>query len=237
MINFRIDDIGASTKIFSAHHGVLGRYVFNYLKTEKFRLQLPYKELTLEEWSIFFDIFQEYNVVPIIAVTASWVDEKSNLIPFPEKFPEEANFLKKMSATGRVVIANHGLTHCVIGKHLPNILLSNRRYQREFWPYLDQSIHDEHIMRSQHILESYFGKPITIFVPPGNVWSIKTYRALKNTDIRQIISRNYMFDSDDATEGIEFICDRNEFFVCHDRELKILGSDWLKKTILGLVNT
>jgi len=233
-MNFRIDDIGASTKNFAARYGVLGSYFLSLFKTKNNLMKLPYQELIIEEWGRFFSIFQKYNIVPIVAVTASWVDEKNNLIPFPEKFPEESDFLKRMSISGRVVIANHGLTHCVVEKHLPGMLSNNRRYQREFWPYLDQSAHNDHIQQSQEILENFFEKPITIFVPPGNVWSFKTYQALKNTNIRKVISLNYMLDSGEAMDGIEFVDDKKDFFVCHDRELKILGESWLKEKVKNL---
>ena len=53
-------------------------------------------------------------------------DEKNNLVPFPEKFPEEAEAIKKGLDKGVIDIALHGLTHCVVGKHLPRFFSSNR---------------------------------------------------------------------------------------------------------------
>ncbi|MDO8524135.1 MAG: DUF2334 domain-containing protein [bacterium] len=217
---FRIDDIGASTKQFEQY----GRFIignFWFLKTIwPFKKWGPYKELTAKEWTEFLKIFEQKNIKPIIAVTACWVEKNSELTPFPQKFPEEANILKQAFLNGKVEIANHGLTHCVVGKHLPKFCGSNRKYHREFWPDLNQSTHNEHIMKSQEILENYFQKPITIFVPPGNVWSYKTYLALAKTNIKKVMSGRYMADSKEPMHLIEFVGDQKSFFICHDRDLK-----------------
>lgn len=239
MLSFRIDDIGASTKYFDQH----GKKLFFWKNIPIFYFPLanfwflkrilpfkkwaPYEELAPAEWRMFLNIFKKNDIVPIIAVTACWVDEKSRLIPFPEKFPEQAEILKQAFLQGEIVIANHGLTHCVVGKHLPKPFSSNRKFHREFWPSLSQEIHNEHIRRSQEILEDYFGKTIEIFVPPGNIWSKKTYAALKNTGIKKVISMRYMLDSNEPMQDIEFIDDKNGFFNFHDRELKLFGEKWL----------
>ena len=239
---FRIDDIGASTKKYNQH----GKKLFKWKNTPifyfpfsnlwffkricPFREWAPYDELTKKEWQEFLKIFKENNIQPIIAVTACWVDDKNNLIPFPEKFPEEAAILKEAFLNNKITIANHGLTHCVVGKHLPEFFSSSRKYHREFWPYLDKNIHEEHILKSQKILENFFEKPIKIFVPPGNVWSKKTYQAMKNTNIKKVISNRYMLDCDSSMDDIEFINDKNDLNF-HDRELKLFGVSWLMNKI------
>ncbi len=240
---FRIDDIGSSTKYYNQHgkrlftfRGIPLFYFpladFWFLKRIKpFKEWAPYEELTGNEWKTLLDIFKKNNIKPIVAVTACWVDEKNNLIPFPEKFPEEAEILKKASKNGDIVIANHGLTHCVVGKHLPKIFGSVRKYHREFWPEIDQKIHDEHIIKSQKILEDYFEKNIEIFIPPGNIWSLKTYNALKKTNIKQIIANAYMQDSNEKLENMRFINDSHGYFNFHDRELKLFGPKWLEDQI------
>lgn len=243
MLQFRIDDIGASTKWYEQY----GKKVFKYNNKPFFYFPLAdwwffkliwpfkkwakYDELTVEEWKNFLEIFKKNNIKPIISITASWVDEKNNLVPFPEKFPEEASILKNAFKNDEIEIANHGLTHCVVGKHLPKFFSGNRKYHREFWDYLSESIHKEHIQKSQEILENYFEKSITIFVPPGNIWSKKTYEALKNTNIKKIICNRYMLDSDEKMEGIEFVDDKKGFFNFHDRELKLYGVKWLEEKI------
>lgn len=152
-------------------------------------------------------------------------------MPFPEKYPDEAGVLKKAFIRGEIVVANHGLTHCVPGKHLPKFRASNRSQHREFWPDLPPEYHSDHVLRSQKILESFFEQPITVFVPPGNVWSVKTYWALKNTSITTVQSHRYMLDTKEPMAGIEFVSDRKNFYLCHDRELKLLGPAWLERTI------
>ncbi len=217
---FRIDDIGASTKQFEQYgRWKIGNFLF--LKTIwPFKKWGPYGELTEKEWEQFLKIFEQNNIKPIIAITACWVEKDGNLTPFPEKFPKQAKLLKQAFLDGKVEIANHGLTHCVVGEHLPKFWGSNRKYHREFWPYLSQEIHNEHIFKAQEILENFFAKPVNIFVPPGNVWSYKTYLALQKTNIKKVISGRYMGDSQELMQGIEFIDDTNGFVCLHDKDLK-----------------
>lgn len=243
----KIDDIGASTKKYNQHGKKLFKFknfpifyfpfsnIGFFKRIWPFKEWAPYEELTAEEWKEFLDIFKKTGIKPTIAITACWVDEKSNLIPFPEKFPDEAAILKNAFNNNEITIANHGLTHCIVGKHLPNFFTSVRKYHREFWPYLDAKIHEEHILKSQKILEDFFEKPIEAFVPPGHVWSKKTYGAMKNTSIKKIISNRYMLDSDKPMEKIEFIND-NDYFNFHDRELKLFGTTWLLSKINEIIS-
>ena len=242
-ITFRIDDIGASTKCFEQY----GRRLFKcknipffyfplanfwfFKKIPPFKKWGEYEELTKEKWVEFLEIFEEYKIIPIVTITACWVEKDSTFTSFPKKFPEEAKVLKNAFSNKKIIIANHGLTHCVAGQHLPRFLFSNRNFHREFWPYLDQEIHNEHIFKSQEILENYFEKDIRIFIPPGNVWSIKTYRALLKTNIKTVICNKYMVDSNEKMDGIEFIDDKNNFFCFHDRELSLYGKKWLIEKI------
>ncbi len=238
MLQVRIDDIGASTKQLNQY----GRTVFKIKNHRVFYFPLanfwffkrikpfkgwgPYNELTTEEWQVFLDTFVKYKIKPIIAITACWVDTAGCLVPFPEKFPEEAGLLKKAEHSGLITVANHGLTHCVVGRHSPLFWGSNRNFHREFWPWLDESVHLDHVLKSQKILEDYFEKDINIFVPPGNVWSKKTYQALKKTHINKVICNHYMLDSEEKMDGIEFVNDRKGFVNLHDRELKLNGAKW-----------
>ncbi len=247
MKTWRIDDIGASTKYYNQWgkkkfrwQGITYFYFpwANYFFLKRhwpFKGWAKYEELTAEEWQKYLAIFEEYNMKPLIAITASWVDEHSNLIPFPEKFPAEATILKKALQKGKITVANHGLTHSVVGSHLPYLRHSNRKMHREFWPDLPSSIHREHIIESQKILEKYFEQPITIFVPPGNVWGEKTYEALQETNIKTVLASRYMLDSNKPMAEIKFQKDDN-FFACHDRDLKLGGAKWLNKKIKELEN-
>jgi len=228
---FRIDDIGASTKKYNQHSKSFPFCsVFNvwFLKRMwPFKGWGPYNELTLQEWQDFLLVCAKNNIKPIVAITACWVEKNGKPISFPEKFPEQAQFLKQALQQGKIVIANHGLTHCVVGKHLPKFFGSNRKFHREFWPWLADDIHEKHILKSQEILEKFFEKPIEIFVPPGNIWSVKTYEALKKTNIKKVIANRYMADSEEDMQGIEFCDDREGFFVFHDKDLKLKGTQWI----------
>lgn len=242
-ITFRVDDIGASTKQFEQY----GKRLFKYKNIPFFYFPLAnfwffkrifpfkkwgkYNELNKENWLEFLDIFDKHKIIPIIAITACWVEKDSSFTPFPKKFPNEAEILKAAFSNGKIIIANHGLTHCVVGRHLPRFLFSNRDFHREFWPYLDQEIHNNHMLKSQEILENYFENDIQIFVPPGNVWSIKTYYALKKTNIKTVICNKYMADSNKKMEGVEFINDKNNFFCFHDRDLFLYRKEWLIEKI------
>ncbi|MFH0853282.1 MAG: DUF2334 domain-containing protein [bacterium] len=240
---WRIDDVGASTKRFNQYgkkrfylHKILYFYfplanLWFFKRIKPFRTWGPYPEVSSDTWEKVIELFKRNSIVPIISVTAAWVDEKSNLIPFNKKFSAQAKVLKDAFKRGEIIIANHGLTHCVVGKHLPRLLYSNREFHREFWPYLDQTVHEQHITQSQKILEEYFEKPITIFVPPGNVWSIKTYNSLKKTNIKKIICNRYMIDSDVKLNDIEFIDDRRGCFLLHDRDLHFHDQKWLADKI------
>jgi peptidoglycan/xylan/chitin deacetylase (PgdA/CDA1 family) len=243
MKTWRIDDIGASTKKFNqwgkTRFAYKGKTIFyfpwaNYCFLKRlwpFKGWAPYDELTAEEWQKILATFKEHNIKPIIAITATWVDEKSNLIPFPEKFPAEARILKEAADKGEITIANHGLTHCIVGRHLPLFRYSNRKMHREFWPGLSLETHEEHIKKSQEILGAYFQKSVGIFVPAGGVWSQKTYQALKGTNLKIVMANRYMADSEVKMEGIEFINDESGFIKIHDRDLKTGGIRWLIKKI------
>ncbi len=242
-MQYRIDDIGASTKHFEQH----GKKLFTYRgipyfyfpfanigffkRIWPFRRWGKYDELTAREWRTFLTIFKEKKIIPIIAITAAWVDERGELTPYPEKFPEAAQVLKQAAKQGEIIIANHGLTHCVVGKHRPLFWHSNRQWHREFLESIPFDQQRDHIIRAQSILESFFEQPIEIFVPPGNQWCRATYLALAGTHIKKVISLRYMNDSTESMRGIEFIDDRHGFFNFHDRELKLYGVNWLLKKI------
>lgn len=58
----------------------------------------------------------------------------------------------------------------------------------------------------------------------------KTYQAMKNTNIKKVISNRYMLDCDSSMDDIEFINDKNDLNF-HDRELKLFGVSWLMNKI------
>jgi len=241
----RIDDIGASSKQYEQHGKKWFRfsngfpYFYVPFANALFFKRIwpckawgPYQELTASEWEKFLSVFDQYGIKPIVAITATWVSENGNSIPFPQMFPEEAAVLKKALKEGLVTIANHGLTHCVVGKHLPLRWESNRQFHREFLSSLPLQRHREHLLKSQEILETYFESPITILVPPGNLWSKHTADAMLQTNLRTVLcGRNMIEQESSLPDGIKFIHDKEDYICFHDRELKLYGIRWLEKLI------
>lgn len=240
---FRIDDIGASAKYFEQHgqkwfklfgkkliYFPLANFWF-FKRIKPFKRWAKYDELTGDEWKTFLKIFDEYKIIPVVAITATWADEHNDLIAFPEKFPDEAAVLKVAFRSGKIIIANHSLAHCVVGKHMPRFWGSNRSNWREFLPELPKEQHRANILRSQEILENFFEKPVTIFVPPGNVWSVKTYHALAGTNLKTVMCAKPPVDGPMPVGDIVFKQDGPGVFAFHDRELKLYGAEWLVERI------
>ena len=225
-IFLRIDDIGASTKKFEVYSkNRFGNILFlKYLKY--YRAWAPYPELTKNEWEQILEILSKNNAKLTVGVTASWVEKDSTLVPFPEKYPEQADLLKLASESGLIEVANHGLTHCVVGEHLPKMFSSNRKYHREFWEWIPRDIHFEHLEKSQKIFYDWLGKPPTTFIPPGNMYSIDTLNAAEKYGFKMINSYiNLGIESD-----IKIVNSTN-IDAFHDRELSLYGIKWLEDKI------
>jgi len=223
-IALRIDDIGASTKKFEVYSKIPGGnfLFFKYLKP--FKAWAPYRELTGRDWLNIFNVLELFNAKLTVAITAAWVQKDSSLIPFPIRFPDEASVLKEGLKKGLIEIANHGLTHCVVGKHRPCFFRSNRTFHREFWDWLPANVHYEHLTKSQDILQNFFDEEIVTLVPPGNVFSTATVEAAKKCNIRFI---NCQLKTQPDCSGIRCIGNDN-VIAFHDRELVLNGTDWLK---------
>ena len=222
----RIDDIGASSKqfeVYSKRPG--GNFLFlKYLPG--FRAWGQYKELDVGQWEKVFDVLAEYKAKLTVAVTACWVEKDGQLVPYPRKFPQQAAMLKKAVGDEVIEIANHGLTHCVAGRHLPRLFSSNRKFHREFWDWLDEKKHYEHMEKSQNILQDYFQVKITTLVPPGNVFSEATIDAAAKNGICCINCQT------DKTHGSMKIIGNKDIFAFHDRELVLYGIDWLRRQLV-----
>ena len=231
-IYLRMDDIGASTK----HFEIYAKFKpanFLFLKyIPPFRAWGRYDELNLHQWNQILDVLIKYNAKLTVGITASWVDKSSNLIPFPEKFPKQAGLLKLASEEGLIEIANHGLTHCVVGEHLPRLFTSNRTFHREFWDWLPKEIHFKHIEKSQAIFLEWIGLEPTTLIPPGNVYSIDTMKAAEKYGIKRINS--YIKHNIDSQINI---INKDNIVAFHDRELVLYGIDWLEERLKSFSNT
>lgn len=230
-IALRIDDIGASTKKYEVYSKKLfGNILFlKYLKY--FRAWAPYSEMTVEMWEQVMDILKKTNACLTVGVTAAWVNKDNSIVPFPEKFPKEAKILQSGFNEGLVEIANHGLTHCVVGKHLPRMFFSNRKYHREYWDWISRDIHFEHMEKSQKIFFEWLGETVTTLIPPGNVYSLDTLEAAEKYGIKRINSYiDHGVKKDVRIINLDFI----DAF--HDRELVLDGIGYLQQKIATLSN-
>ncbi len=225
-IALRIDDVGASSKEFEVYSRIPGGN-FLFLKYLPFlKAWGPYDELSVGQWGRIFDVLRDCGAKLTVAITAAWVEKNGRLTPFPQKFPKQAAALKTALNQEIIEIANHGLTHCVIGKHLPKLFGSNRQYHREFWDWLDEEIHYEHLEKSQKILRDYFQTAVTTLVPPGNVFSAATVKAASRFGIKLINCH-----TETRTIDSVGILGEDNVLAFHDRELVLYGTDWLREQL------
>ena len=226
-IVLRIDDIGASTKeyeIYSKKWFGLGNFLFlKYMNY--FKAWARYREMNADEWYKVFDLLKKYNAKLTVGVTATWVNYDGSRVPFNDKFPEEARALKYGVEQDLIEIANHGLTHCVVKDNLfrPKLFSSNRTYHREFWEWLGEDLHHNHIKESQEILQEFFDVDVITLIPPGNVYCEYTVDAAQKYGIKYINCQ-----TDDSVMHDVKIMSNNNVFAFHDKEIVEEGLDWLE---------
>ncbi|CAA6604938.1 Polysaccharide deacetylase [Rhodospirillaceae bacterium LM-1] len=234
-----MDDVGASTKRYNIHSNrkwslgpltLSANWLFlKYLPSLK--CWGPYRELGDSEWLGILRLLEQHHAKLTVAVTACWVDYSGSLTPFPERFPKQAEILKCGVDSGLIEIANHGLTHCVLNKNAfrPRLFSSNRNFHREFWDWLPDSLHQEHVARSQEILQQWIGIPVTTFVPPGNVFSATTVDAAFQNGLRIISCRT----EERHQSGINIIGER-DIIAFHDRDVVVNGLDWFRSLLASV---
>jgi len=229
----RIDDIGASAKryeIYARRDLSLGPlYVpgdFLFLKAlPPFRAWGPYREMRPHEWIKVFELLTEFGAVLTVGVTAAWVNWDASLTPFPRKFPEEAAVLREGLGAGLIEIANHGLTHCVLENYAfrPAWRHGNRKAHREFWEHIPLRVQEDHLRRSQDILNETFGVDVVTFVPPGNVFTEATLEIAARYGLR-VLSCETSLDSHPAM----CVVGSDHVLAFHDREIVVEGVGWLR---------
>jgi len=243
-IILRIDDIGASTKQFNQHGKVYWTllkkkmpvaFFANWLffkRIKPFRNWGVYPELNAKQWLLIYDLLKHYNAKMTVGVTACWAQSHNDLIPFDRKFPDEYSLLKEGLQEGLIEIANHGLTHCVLKDNLfyPKMFSSNRKFHREFWDWLPESIHKNHIEKSQEILSGIFQTDIVTFIPPGNVWTELTEMYAKEYGIKYLSSLESKAPTGKKKNGLIYVGNAN-MIDFHDREISLFGIEWLKKQL------
>lgn len=226
----RMDDIGASTKVFEVYSRLpLGNVLF--LKyVPPFRAWGPYRELTSGEWNRMLELLRQFHAHLTVGITAAWVEQSGQVTPFPQKFPHQAAIVRDGVREGLLEIANHGLTHCVVGRHLPRTWKSNRQFHREFWDWIPPETHREHVRESQRILRAYFGVPIITFIPPGNVWTEETERAAASEGLRLLASKSQRAPTGKQRNGLTYLGD-DDGMVFHDREVVQGGIKWFARML------
>ncbi|MFC1907134.1 DUF2334 domain-containing protein [Chloroflexota bacterium] len=244
-IALRIDDVGASSKIYNQYGKVywelFGKSLpvapfanwFFFKRIKPFKRWAIYRELTAMEWNNIFSLLRKYNAKLTVGITASWVEPDSSLIPFPKKFPEEASKLKEGVEEGLVEIAHHGLTHCVLKDDLykPRWFSSNRAYHREFYEWLPEEVHKKHIFEAMDILTSYFKADIVTFVPPGNVWCEMTEKYAFQSSLKFLNSLETTSPTGRESNGLIYI-GNNNVIDFHDKEIVEKKISWLEHRLL-----
>ncbi len=242
----RIDDIGASSKnyliyghnsfnIKNRYRRIAPAFITNFL----FVKNLPfisgwavYREMNFNHWINVLNFLERNNATLNVAITACWVEQDSKLTRFDKKFPESAEIIKYGVKRNLLYILNHGLTHCIPGKHLPLKFRSNQKFHREFNNFLDFKKQILHLESSQEILGNIFGDYPKILVPPGNVYNEDTLKSLDKIGLRTIqCDRNLSFQPD--KEKLDFYnikhIDNTEVEVIHDRDIVKSNPDYIGK--------
>ena len=238
----RIDDIGASSKKFE-YYGknsikIFGKFLplpellTNFLFFKKFPLWsgwAKYDELSSEDWISIIDFLGENNLTLNVALTACWVNEKGTFIKFIEKFPYQTEIIRDGINKKLIYILNHGLTHCIPGRHLPMRFKSNQKYHREFTKYLGYDDQLKHLHDSQNIIFEIFGFYPKILVPPGNQYNLDTLKAMNKLNMQYIqCDRNKSHqpsDNDLKEFNIKHI-DNSNVIVLHDKDIVTKGLNY-----------
>jgi len=236
VLGLRLDDVGACSKRYEVYSDwdwgwrrfkVSANWLFlKYLPP--FKKWGPYREMTPDEWLKIYRLLERYKAKLTVAVTAAWPKSKNRLISFPHKFPEEAAVLKEGVSKGLIEIANHGLTHCVLENNdfKPKWFSSNRRYHREFWKWIPPEVQEDHIQKSQEILQQFFQTEVVTFVPPGNVFTEMTLEIAERFGLRYV-SCNTM---PRVWGGIAIVGER-QVSSFHDKDIVMNGVSWLCKLL------
>lgn len=162
MTTLRLDDLGASSKLYERHRGKW----------------FAYREMTAGELDTLGVWLHDRNFSMTLAITACWVEADNSLTPYPEKFPDQTHVIRYWIGRGVFDVACHGLTHCVVGGHRPRLwpFRGNRTYHREF-TVVSLELMRAMIATARTILEGAFSAPVTTLVPPGYLipWPIECY--------------------------------------------------------------
>lgn len=232
----RLDDVGACTKRYEIYSNesvgigplqVPANWLFlKYLPG--LRGWGPYREMEPGEWEQVFALLDEHDAKLTVGVTAAWAEGEDELIPFPDRFPDEAATLKRGVEDGLLEVANHGLTHCVLEDDAfkPKLFDGNRNQHREFWDWIPEGVQRKHIEGAQAILEGFFETEVETFVPPGNVFTDATVRIARDNGLRYLSCQT----PPRVQDGVAIVGDEN-VLPFHDREIVLEGVEWLEDVL------
>ena len=241
-VALRMDDVGAASKrhevygVTRLRWGALrvpfpGNFLFlKYLPPIK--RWGPYRELEAADWEAVLERLERGGSRMTVGVTAGWVEADGSIVPYPLKFPEASRALRGGVERGLLEVANHGYTHCVLqGRRFrPRLFSGNRGEHREFYDWLPEAVHREHLRVSQDILQNFLGRPVLTLVPPGNVLSGKTLAAAAEAGIRVVSCLG-------ATRWAPFagltLVDDARVLAFHDRDVVVGGLAWLERVLAG----
>jgi hypothetical protein len=210
-----MDDVGSASKVWC------GR-----------KLWPPaYRELEATEIATLGNILYGFCAKLTVGVTACWVEADGSYTPFYERFPAQASEWKRLSDEGLVEIANHGYTHCVLGKHRPRWFRSNRKYWREFQPWVYDKVRSECLFNAQNNLTQWLEIPIRTFIPPGNVFTQNEVQTAENWCITHICTDRFPAN---AKVGDMTFVGSESMFAFHDKDIVLNGPGWLEKHIKRL---
>jgi peptidoglycan/xylan/chitin deacetylase (PgdA/CDA1 family) len=240
VVALRLDDVGAASKqheVYGLTRVRVGRAALPFPGNLLFLKYLPpikrwgpYPEIAAAQWELILAALARAGARMTVAVTAGWVERDGAIVPFPRKFPDAARVLREGADRGLLEVANHGYTHCVVkdGLFRPRLFSGNRMYHREFYDWLPERTHREHLGRAQDILCSWIGASVETFVPPGNVLSPKAVAIAPSVGIRYISRTGGAPAGGD--HGVTFV-DESRIRAFHDRDLIRGGLEDLDRRI------
>ncbi len=235
-IALRLDDVGAASKRHEVHGltrlrvaGLRVPFPGNMLFLKYLRPIKrwgPYRELGPDDFEAILERLARAGSRLTVAITAGWVERDGSIVPYPVKFPEASRVIRAGVERGLLEGANHGYTHCVLdgGAFRPRWFSGNRSAHREFYDWLPERVHREHLKRAQGILEGFLGRAVETFVPPGNVLSRKTLAAAPEVGIRYVSCLGASRWA--PAEGLAFLDDAR-VVAFHDRDVVREGIPWL----------
>lgn len=207
----RIDDFFSNTRVFNQYAKTRRLNLFFlkklpilffanwffFKRLKKNKGWAPFPEINTNQLLEMSKLLKDNNCSVTLAITATFVNNKGDLIPFFDKYPEQSKIIKSGIQKKIFHIASHGLTHCILDKNkfLPRFFSSNRKYHREFYNWLPYNTKKKHIYESKHLLEKYFNIEIDTFVPPGNVWCEETEEILFEAGFKKLITDKKNYDN------------------------------------------